>query len=157
MAHSTRSKSNQSLSDSSAVFTAAEAEAVQQRLVHKERVLSEQADALVARQIEVENRERGVEKRLREHGSSDTTPIAELFASFKNEIQEQLQQIKNQVDTRQNTRIQEPSCQSAFEEKATQPIIELSPLRLKDVADSIPKYDGQRMSVFQFCQAYERA
>lgn len=157
MAHSTRSKSNQSMSDSSAVFTAAEAEAVQQRLVHKERVLSEQADALAARQLELETRERGVERKSREYGPSDTTPIAELFASFKNEIQEQLLQIKNRVDTQQSGRIQETLREKPFEEEVTQPTIELSPLRLKDVADSIPKYDGQRMSVFQFCQACERA
>lgn len=32
-----------------------------------------------------------------------------------------------------------------------------SPIRLKDVVDSIPKYDGHKMSVFQFCKMCERA
>lgn len=34
---------------------------------------------------------------------------------------------------------------------------DLSPFRLKDVAESIPKYDEQRISVFQFSQACECA
>lgn len=43
------------------------------------------------------------------------------------------------------------------ESRPTYPVPKLSPLRLKDVADSIPKYDGQRISVFHFSQTCERA
>lgn len=32
-----------------------------------------------------------------------------------------------------------------------------SPIRLKNAVDSIPKYDGHKMSVFQFCKMCERA
>lgn len=35
--------------------------------------------------------------------------------------------------------------------------LESSPIHLKDIVDSIPKYGGQRMSVFQFSRACERA
>lgn len=34
---------------------------------------------------------------------------------------------------------------------------EISPIRLKDVADSIPKYDGHRITIYQFSTACERA
>lgn len=163
MMRSTRSVSNKSLSETTdSSLTKEEMEILRQQMNEKEKQLREQAESLAIRETEFQ------EQRQQE-SSRESHTLNELINnlhrdlnSFK-DLPRQINYLREQIDSLQIL-VQptaSPSPQQTPHTAYTPPnspaSVEHSPIRLKDIADSIPKYDGQRMSVFHFSKTCERA
>lgn len=71
-------------------------------------------------------------------------------------IPERISALEQRIDTNVRSRI-EPSLILDIPQQFNSMEVGKSPIRLKDVAESIPRYDGHKMSVFQFCKTCEKA
>jgi len=175
MAYSTRSGAgSRGSSETGDNVSTAEMEILQQRLIEKEKTLQEQAQALQLKQKELQEREMNLRK------EKDAAVGIEGLSSILNNLTKEIAALKilpEQVKwlTEQVTNLQAPPKDTQFENlptgsEAPQPFIatntlpenrstvdSVSPIRFKDVIDSIPKYDGHKMSVFQFSKICERA
>lgn len=145
--------------DTASGMTPAEIEILNKRIADKEKVLMEQAEALRHKQEELEKLRRDVETT---HGPSSADQfedrlnrIERMMDTFS-VIPEQLDQIRRQAAYNQ-PRSGRDTPDLPRESPRGYGGQDNSPIRLKDVIDSIPKYDGHKMSVFHFCKMCERA
>lgn len=162
----TRSGSAKSLSEASDNSLALEeSEFFRKQLVDKEKQLRAQARALDIKEMELNKKlnesvpeSQGLQNILSE--------LIKEIASLKN-LPSQINTLKLQIDTLQSAPSTEyrnanevpliPSSENMTPNSKPLSPPEQSPIRLKDIADSIPKFDGQKMSVFQFSKICERA
>lgn len=169
MAHNTRSQNIRSLTDADTSLSHAEAEAITKRLADKEKQIREQSESLRARQAELDKRENELLKNQPPTGEmqgllSVVTALQKelsLLRTIPDEIQKLKQQLnKSSNDNSAKTFADQPVRSADNPQSShinltninTQP----SPIRLKDAVESIPKYNGHNMSVFQFCKMCER-
>jgi len=172
MAYSTRSGAgSRGSSETGDNVSAAEMEILQQRLIEKERTLQEQAQALQLKQKELQEREVNLKK------EKNAAVGIEGLSSILNNLTKEIAALKilpEQVKwlTERVTNLPVPPKETQFDNPPTSPepfiatnmpsenrptVDSVSPIRFKDVIDSIPKYDGHKMSVFQFSKICERA
>lgn len=136
-------------------MTPDELELYNQRLEEKEKRLQEQAAALQARQAEMETR-----------NPPESTTMEQILQrlSFIDTLPETLEALNRRITEVQNSTSRPPvapSIPSSPPVLRTQSVqdtpFEQSPIKLKDAIDTIPKYDGHKMSVFHFSKICERA
>lgn len=180
MAHNTRSQSSRASSESGELsLSQVELEAISKKLQDKEKLIQEQAQALRDKQIELNEREANMNKEKNATGPSVPELNAVLnslrqeIASFKN-LPVQIEQLTHRVNglTTRSGVINASMADSiqpnifadeirAKHDSSPRPIHSpseiMSPIRFKDVIDSIPRYDGQKPPVFQFSKICERA
>jgi len=184
MAYSTRSGAgSRGSSETGDNVSTAEMEILQQRLIEREKTLQEQAQALQLKQRELQEKEINLKKE--KDAAVGIEVLSSILNNLTKEIAA-LKILPEQVKwlTEQVTNLQVPSKDTQIENLptgseslpatkpfvATEPFIatntlpenrssidSVSPIRFKDVIDSIPKYDGHKMSVFQFSKICERA
>lgn len=139
-------------------MTEAEIEILNNRIAEKEKMLREQAEALRHRQEELENLRQDISmsRESSEITFRERMQDVEQKLSMLADLPDQMEYLKSQVaDIQIPTGRDTPT--GLFERNNTQRNCEQSPIRLKDAIDSIPRYDGHKMSVFQFCKMCERA
>lgn len=136
-----------------------EIEILNRRISEKEKMLQEQADALKRKQDELEQMRYDI---LQAQSSIETEPDLrgrieqlERLTNILTLLPEQFS--KNDTLHRRVTDMQPISGRDTPEHRCQERTQEQSPIRLKDAVDSIPKYDGHKISVFQFCKICERA
>lgn len=148
--------------ESASGITPAEVEILNKRIVEKEEILREQAEALRRRQEELEKLRCDIEQ---SQGTTNIVDVNERINLLEQQMNK-LTTLPEQIDSLQHRIINTPAPvgRDTPNQHYNQPIRkvgsdnqEYSPIRLKDVIDSIPKYDGHKMSVFQFCKMCERA
>lgn len=187
MSYQTRSQSIRSLPETSQSepFSQAEIETISKNLHEKDKLLREQSEALKERAESLKKRELELEERTTNSSTNQSTPdlseLKTIIASFQQELStlrilpdqlNSLQQYVYNMQTQTSPSEASPSPPRNFE---TQPTfaeyrgpeqtfsnqlptrVEKYPIRLKDVADSIPKFDGHKISIFQFSKMCERA
>lgn len=163
------SESGSVVNVASGSLSAAEAEILKERIAIRERTLREQAEALRENQEELEEIRRDTE--MAASGSTEDLDsrvarieqVTAALASLPGQIKLLCAQVKGM-------QVAEPAhdAPNMFYEERPRPESSLSerretirdtstPIRLKDVIDSIPKYDGHKISVSNFCKACERA
>lgn len=142
-------------SGSAGGLTPAEVEIINRRIAEKEKLLKEQSEALKRRQEELDK----IRYEVESGQGTSTGPDSELKERMirleramdtLTVLPEQLDELRRQIPQSRSGR-DTPD----FQQGSTQ--LETSPIRLKDVIDSVPKYDGHNMSVFHFCKMCERA
>lgn len=169
MAHNTRSQSIRSLTDADTSFSQAEAEAITKRLTDKEKQIREQSESLRMRQAELDKRENELLKN--QPSTSETQSLLSAITALQKEfsffrtIPDEIQNIKKQLNKSTDGNSAKTSTNQAQRSvdnpqsphvNLTNANIQPSPIRLKDAVESIPKYNGHNMSVFQFCKMCER-
>jgi len=191
MAYSTRSGAgSRGSSEAGDNISTAEMEIIQKRLIEKEKMLQEQAQALQSKQAELKEIETNLNKEknaavgiegLTSILNTLTKEISNLKGIFATEIStlkelpeqihcitEQIQGVTarvtniernaNLIDTSKDVQFINPPVLDSFARTDNRSTIDnVSPIRFKDVIDSIPRYDGHKMSVFQFSKICERA
>jgi len=161
MSYNTRGRST--TPSESGEISQAELEILQKNLVDKEKQIHEQSQALQRKLQELEAREENLAK---EKGAAvDITTLSSILSSLKrdvaslNKLPEQMAQLNQRVSNLQNI---DPPISANVSNDSRQPSPppfseSSSPIRFKDVVDSIPRYDGHKISVFQFSKICERA
>ena len=147
----------------------AELEGISRRLIEKERMLREHAQALRLREEEVERRRREIEQgrppvdtnidsRLNSMRQAMTTLTVDLPERL-DDMSQRITNLDEKINhgTFRTLRDGEPRLRTREPGPGSPTEPPTSPIRLKDVIDSIPKYDGHKMSVFYFCKMCERA
>jgi len=158
----TRSQSSNAPSEITEPITQAELEAINQKLTEKEEMMKEHARQLQEKRDELTALQQSIDQsketnqfdfivnlyNLREQISAlNTLPEQmELLHQRINEIQ-----FSNSTPNRQTTHTTQGL------PRRSSPVDTNFPIRLKDVVDSIPKYDGHKISVFHFSKMCERA
>lgn len=176
MAHYTRSQSSRSLSDSEPL-SQAEVETISKNLLEKEKILREQSESLKEQAESLRKREIELEEKVANLNNStqasfdfnelkstlsELVKIRELPDQVRS-LQQSVNNIKNHPPTFTPPPLQPPSTHphddGIYERTCNLPHAryEKYPIRLKDIADSIPKFDGHKISVFQFSKMCERA
>lgn len=162
----TRSSSAKSLSEASdSSLTLEESDFFRKQLVDKEKQLRAQARAFDTKEMELNKKLN--ESALESQGLQNVlSELIKEIASLKT-LPSQINTLKLQIDTLQSApsteyrNTNEVPLIPSSENLDTNPKLlsppEQSPIRLKDIADSIPKFDGQKISVFQFSKICERA
>lgn len=134
-------------------LTPEELELYTQRLEEKERRLQEQAAAMQARQKEIEQQQASGSDAM-----DQITQKLSLLDSLPHQLEMLSQRISQIQDSSQYTRAPPPQVSLSPRVQSQQDFqAEPSPIRLKDAIDTIPKYDGHKMSVFHFSKICERA
>jgi len=172
MSYNTRSGAgSRGSSETGDNISPAEIEILQQRLTEREKTLQEQAQALQLKQKEIQEREANLKKE--KDAAVGIDGLSSILTNLTKEIAA-LKVLPEQVKwlTEQVTNLTAPPKDIQFNNLPTGPepfiatnvssenrstIDPVSPVRFKDVIDSIPKYDGHKMSVFQFSKICERA
>jgi len=136
-------------------MTQAELEFINQKIANKEKMLREQAESLRVKQKELEKVRHEIEGQ-ESIGLANRVNRIERTMDMLNTLTELIDSLSQQVA---NVRL--PSSHGEpprlhFEFSRENFGQEHSPIRLKDVIDSIPKYDGHKTSVFHFCKMCER-
>lgn len=187
--YNTRSQSSRGSSEAGDSTSAAEIEFMQKKLIEKEKQLQEQAQALLSKQSELQNRETMLNKEKEAAVSIDSlsavlhklqqniTSLSYLpqqveklnlrmdELALSGEIRKELSAAQQQHDRTHidtdadfnydaNRSKNEMPPTYGFPPDFTTPT---SPIRFKDVIDSIPRYDGHKLPVFQFSKICERA
>lgn len=182
MAHNTRSQTSRTPSEASETAMA-EVEILQRQANEKDKLLREQAEALRRRQEELERRERELSRGP--NAAVDINDLTAILAGLRQDLGK-LNHLPNEIERlnscvselrTQVTHIQTQSFipdypESLFDNPATEPSpvipiqspvtpkppqqTESSFMRVKDVIDGIPRYDGQKMSVYYFSKICER-
>ena len=186
MAHNTRSQSSRASSECGEL-SQTELEQINKKLTDKEKLIQEQAQALKLRQIELDKREANINKEKNAAVGIDglsaiLNSLRQEIVSLK-ALPQQVEQLSNKVNDLSNTQPLPPepmvveqhpdSPQHRIPPRipANEPYINrdspvhslhsppdyTSPIRFKDIVDSIPRYDGHKLPVFQFCKICERA
>jgi len=185
MSYNTRSgASSRGSSETGDNVSSAEMEIMQRRLVEKERLLHEQAQALQMKQSELKEIEINLTKEksaavgiegLTSILNTLTKEISNLKGVFSTEIST-LKELPEQIQclTERVVNIEHTANLATIPKDAqfdnplpdVDPFIRtnnrltvenVSPIRFKDVIDSIPRYDGHKISIFQFSKICERA
>lgn len=163
-------------------MTPAELEIINKKMIEKEKLLREQAKALRDKEEELDQK-----CRENEQGRSSTDArlnrLERMLTTLAADLPEQLNTMSQRLNDLQGkigydmprneppvSRIQEHDRVGFDTPRSEEPRLQtrgpgpgspseppVSPIRLKDVIDSIPKYDGHKMSVFYFCKMCERA
>lgn len=144
--------------ESTSAMTPAEVEILSKRISEKEKILQEQAEALKCKQEELEKIRYGIGQAQDPLGTSLKNRLEQIEQSMSvlNAIPQQLDALNRRIASMQPRSGRDtPDSPPPQEENRGQQ--ERSPIRLKDAIDSIPKFDGHKMSVFQFCKMCERA
>jgi len=160
----------------------AEVQVIMQQLNIKENQLKEQTAALQQQQRELESSR--TKFQTERNAAVDINSLTALIHTLKQditglkELPEQMRILEQKiielrVETMQSDNV--PPFSPLQREVTTLPVnpstdtstppahvpthspINSTPVRIKDIIDSIPKYDGHKMSVFQFCKVCERA
>lgn len=172
MAQGTRSK-DKSLNDSvERCLTPDENDEVQKRITiaERERQIKIRAEALNQKEIEVNKKLEQLEKsQLGSRNLEETLSELRRETASMHNMAEKMQRLRNDVNDIRN-RIQNPPilnrdpeplnstpCHTPYVPINPPTSPEQSPIRLKDIVETIPRYDGQKMSVFQFSKICERA
>lgn len=177
MAYSTRSQSSRSEPDPSLeCFSQEEVKVISQKLSEKDKRLREQSESIrereeVLRQKEIQLEEKCV---IKGDGNRELEQIKNMLANVQKEFLKlrnlpdqvnSLQRIVNNITIRPANPSEVPENEPIENENLLDsdyvPIVspirqENSPIRLKDLVDSIPRFDGHRISVFQFSKICER-
>jgi len=158
MSYNTRGRST--TPSESGEMSQAELEILQKNLMDKEKQIQEQAQALRGKLQDLEAREENLAKE--KSAAVDITTLSSILSGLKrdvaslNKLPDQIEQLNQRVSNLQNidppvsanvsNDSRRPSGQSSpsFSPESS------SPIRFKDVVDSIPRYDGHKISVFQF-------
>lgn len=128
-------------------YTPEETDIILQRMNEKERQLKEQADALQIKQDRL--------TRMQEEMEHQEQPaISELLASM-NTIVNQMEKINSriarlEISQGENKNIHQERLSSRHDSQYFDIMDQTSPIRLKDAIDTIPKFDGHKMSVYHF-------
>jgi len=168
MSYNTRGRSTGTTTPSeSGEMSQAELEILQKNLIDKEKQIQEQAQALRGKLLELETRE---ENLAREKSAAvDITTLSSILSSLKkdvaslNKLPDQIEQLNQRVSNLQNieppisANVSNDSRRPSRQSSPSSPPESSSPIRFKDVVDSIPRYDGHKISVFQFSKICERA
>jgi len=171
MAHNTRSGAgSRGSSETGDNISPAEIEIIQKRLSEKEKMLQEQAQALQLKQTELQRLETNLDKEKNaavgiEGLSSILTTLNKKISTLE-VLPEQVKWLTEQVTSLKddmNLPVDNPPTEPDPFTRTDPPsrnrftIDTVSPIRFKDVIDSIPRYDGHKMSIFQFSKICERA
>lgn len=162
MARNTRSSSNKSSTDNLLELSSHEAELLSRQIKETEKHAREQAEALNAKDIEIQKLKEQYDRVINE-----TQALPNMITDLLKEIST----LKHQVDTLQkqpqtitldgshsgDTFVTHHAERGTHYTHSSPNSVEQSPIRLKDVAESIPKYDGQRISVLHFSKICERS
>jgi len=172
MAHNTRSGAgSRGSSEAGDNISPAEIEILQKRLNEKEKILQEQAQALKMKQTELQEIEANLNKE--KNAAVGIEGLSSILNNLTKEISalkvlpEQVQWLTERVtslsavpkDIQSNNfpTGPEPFVRTDIPSENRPTIDAVSPIRFKDVIDSIPRYDGHKMSIFQFSKICERA
>jgi len=165
MSYNTRGRST--TPSESGEMSQAELEILQKNLMDKEKQIQEQAQALRGKLQDLEAREENLAKE--KSAAVDITTLSSILSSLKrdvaslNKLPDQIEQLNQRVSNLQNI---DPLISANVSNDSRQPSRQpsppsfsesSSPIRFKDVVDSIPRYDGHKISVFQFSKICERA
>lgn len=183
MSHNTRSQTSRTTSEVGEDMSQAEIEILQQRQNEKEKLLRAQAEALQKRQhdlilkeaelrkskntIDVINSQElagileGIQTNLEKLNSLSSLPDdMRNLNSRLNELSLRVdpefisaKPLTNPLPTLNETYVTRPQSLISITETADEP----PAMRLKDVIDSIPRYDGHKIPVYQFCKICDRA
>lgn len=182
MSHNTRSQGSRASSESGEL-SQAELEQINKKLTDKEKLIQEQAQALKSRQNELDKREANMNRE--KNAAVGIEGLSSILNDLRKEILilndlprqvEKLNQRVTELSSCNISQIPQQSLPNSFpvqnpigsppddrnqcgESAYNRPQISesTSPIRFKDVIDSIPKYDGLKISVFQFSKICERA
>lgn len=142
-------------------LTPAEIEILSKRIEERERILHEQSEALRKKQEDLEELRRDMEQAREPPHSQELNERMYNMERVLAALPGQMDNLKQLVANMKHDRNIQPdrNTHSSFlnESIVRNERQEISPIRLKDVIDSIPKYDGHKMSVFHFCKICERA
>lgn len=176
MAHNTRSQISRPSSECGEL-SQVELEVISKKLQDKEKLIQEQSQALRNRQTELDEREADINRERNatvgvEGLNAVLNSLKQEIESFKN-LPVQIEQLTHRVNglttrpsiiatsmtdsQQQNVPADELRVNFNNSPRSVQSPFELSPIRFKDVVDSIPRYDGQKPPVFQFSKICERA
>lgn len=173
MAHNTRSQGSRAPSESGEL-SQADLEQITKKLQEKEKLIQEQALALKVRQSELDNREAVINREKNaavgiEGLSTILNSLRQELATLK-DLPQQVELLSHRVndipvppihsEPRGIDSPQRAIPQDDFQRSNSSiPLSSdfASPIRFKDVVDSIPRYDGHKPSVFQFSKICERA
>jgi len=143
----------------------AELEILQKNLIDKEKQIQEQAQALRGKLLETREENLAGEKNV----AVDITTLSSILSSLKkdvaslNKLLDQIEQLNQRVSNLQNieppisANVSNDSRRSSRQPSPSSSPESSSPIRFKDVVDSILRYDGHKISVFQFSKICERA
>lgn len=161
----TRSQSSNPPSDAGEGASRSEIESLSRVMDEKEKILKEQTKFLQERTEEFSTLLRGAESREARRSDEQLNSIlntlieqVSLLSSLPKQVEILNQRISNQPSSSysrgQRIHFDVPADNYSREHN---PPDTTSPIRFKDVVDSIPKYDGHKMSVFHFSKICERA
>lgn len=140
-------------------LTPAEVEIVHKEFKTREKKMEERAEALFQKQEELEKLRQSIEQeQANQPVDTDWKEKMERMERTLNNLTTlpgQLESLYRQVADMQISPGRDTPNHHYLEERKQH--LEQSPIRLKDAIDSIPRYDGHKMSVFQFCKMCERA
>lgn len=179
MAYQTRSQGSHASTESVDQLSQAELEIINKKLVDKEKLIQEQANALKTRQLELDKREANLNKERNaavgiEGLSTILNTLRQELTSLKN-LPAQLEQLTQRVNeissptknpdvSALNTVNLSTPRQNKLYANRDSPIQptylppdSTSPIRFKDVVESVPRWDGHKPSVFQFYKICEKA
>lgn len=146
-------------SGSAGGLTPVEVEIINKRIAEKEKILREQGEALRRRQEELDKIRHEIEAGQGTSAGPDDN-LKERMTRLERAMDtltvlpEQLDELRRQIPQSRSGR---DTPDFPFEYPRGNEQHETSPIRLKDVIDSVPRYDGHNMSVFHFCKMCERA
>lgn len=137
-------------------YTPEETDIILQRMNEKERQLKEQADALQIKQDRLTRMQEEIEHQ-------EQPAMSELLTSM-NTIVNQIEKINSriarlEISQGENKNIHQESerLNSRHDSQYFDMMDQPSPIRLKDAIDTIPKFDGHKMSVYHFSKICIRA
>lgn len=169
----TRSSSSSSVATSTVrkQYTSDEIEFLLQKVNDKEKQLKEQAEALQIKQDHLSKLQDEIEQR----DASDANETTEIMHSIVHQIEKLSQRMTTTIKTiadeikglnERVSNLEVPQKSVAYNEQSNaqhtrrqiNPSPEISsPIRFKDAVETIPKFDGHKMSVFHFSKICERA
>jgi hypothetical protein len=142
----------------SRVLTRSQLNLYTQNLNEKEAQLTAQAETLRNREENLLTFQRTLEQDRNMEGSSATGFSEQLAAQLT--LMERLSEQVTNIGRRMNIIEHSTNMQEHYDRVESQrppTPIQNSPIRLKDAIDTIPKFDGHKMSVFHFTKICERA
>jgi len=141
-------------------YTAEETEILMQKINEREKQLKEQAEALQAKNEHLTKMQEEM-RRKEMAGAQEQPAIEQLMASMQT-ITSYIERINSRLMNLETSQREERYIPR--EERTSQPtsqhfdiVDQPSPISLKDVINTVPKFDGHKMSVFHFSKICERA
>ncbi|KAL6419456.1 hypothetical protein ACFW04_011397 [Cataglyphis niger] len=165
----TRSQCSNTPSETNEILTQSDLETLNQKLNEKERMLKEHAKMLQIKQDELKNLQREIEQSR--NANSDNNQYESIIKNLNEQISalvslpeqmEQLNQRINDIQFSNQPHNQQTNYNSDYYSaqnfpRRSSPADTASPIRLKDVVDSIPKYNRHKIPVFYFSKMCERS